>query len=248
MKVLFYLSVGLIAFTYNAVAESAKIFSPEQIKAVQQIVAQHIKDNPQAIAESLKVAMEQQQLAQQEGMRREIANNKRSLFNNPQSPVTGNSKGDETIVVFVDPRCGHCQSFQVVLNQVQKQRKTLRVVYKLIPILGDESVVAAREEIAANMQGKFEEFRQAVYESNADTREERMKIAKEVGIEMTKFAQHIKSAQVTSELKNNQLLASKLEIDGTPTCIVGNTLVPGGVPSEELIKLLDKAKKRTLKT
>ncbi len=222
-------------------AEPKQVFTAEQTKAVEQIIVNYFKQHPGFIEAALRSELQRKDLEHQAQVRQAIVKNQELIFNDATSPISGNSNGKESLVVFMDPRCGFCHRFQKVLNSVQKQRRDLRIVYKVIPVLGAESNRASREELAANMQGKFAAFREAVYAAGAGDRAARFEIAKQVGLDMDKLKSQIKTTDIRRALKNNKFLAKKLSIDGTPAFIIGDKLVMGMVPEEEVIKLLDAA-------
>jgi protein-disulfide isomerase len=57
------------------------------------------------------------------------------------SPVSGNPKGDVTVVVFFDYACGYCKKSVPELDALAAKDPNLRIVYKEFPILGPRSQV-----------------------------------------------------------------------------------------------------------
>ena len=67
----------------------------------------------------------------------------------PMSPVSGNPKGDVTLVELFDYQCGYCKrSLQPVMDLLEADGQ-LRIVWKEFPILGSVSRSAARAGMAA---------------------------------------------------------------------------------------------------
>ncbi len=217
-------------------------FSSPQVREIETIVENYFDRNPEKIEEILKKSLAKKEEQQQKRMQKSIVKYQEQIFNDPTSPVGGNANGEISIAVFMDPYCGYCRRFQNILTEVQKKRDDLRVVYKILPILGTESGKAAREEIAAGMQGKFFDFHDALYESAARDHNARMDLAKENGIDVKRLKQDLKSANVRQAMKNNQSLAEALEIQATPAFIINNTMIMGLVDAENLNKLIDAEK------
>ena len=81
-----------------------------------------------------------------------------ALFNNPADPVVGNTNGSVTIVEFFDYRCPYCKQVAGTVADVLAADKDVRVVFKEFPILGEDSVDAARAALAAHRQGGYADF------------------------------------------------------------------------------------------
>jgi protein-disulfide isomerase len=150
----------------------------------------------------------------------------------------------------MDPYCGYCRRFQSILLPLTKERKDLKIIYKALPILGQESKLAAEEELAANAIGRFSDYHEAIYESAVKTRQERFDLATKANFDMAQFKDNIPgigksaaSASVDKRLDDNIKLAQKLKINGTPAFIVGDELYPGAVDKNELVEILNKQKK-----
>ena len=101
----------------------------------------------------------------------------KALRSHPMSPVSGNPKGDVTLVEFFDYQCGYCkQSLKPVRDLLETDRQ-LRVVWKEFPILGPVSRFAARAAMASKKQGRYLEFHVAVMGSRGKLRLQRRRRA-----------------------------------------------------------------------
>ena len=67
----------------------------------------------------------------------------------------GAEKPEVTLTYFFDYACGYCRQSNPDIERLLKEDKGLRVVYRELPILGPESVAAARVSLAASKAGKF---------------------------------------------------------------------------------------------
>jgi protein-disulfide isomerase len=86
------------------------------------------------------------------------------IFRDPDSPTGGNPNGDVTLVEFFDYNCPYCRQVAPVVTKAEQADSQLRVVYKEFPILGPNSMVAAKAALAAHKQGKYVEFHRALYQ------------------------------------------------------------------------------------
>jgi protein-disulfide isomerase len=149
------------------------------------------------------------------------------LFNS-QSPVSGNLNGDVTIVEFFDYNCFYCRKARPVLDEAITADKGLRLVHKEWPILGPNSDYAARAALAAQVQGKYEAFHQALMKSSDQLDENAtLELAQKLGLNIQRLKMDMESETVKSELQRNLTLAKKLRLGGTPAFIIGEEVIGG---------------------
>jgi len=130
------------------------------------------------------------------------------------------------------------------LNRLIVDDPKVRVVFKEFPILGPDSQIAALGGLAANRQGKYGAYHQAAMDHRGPFSEDVvMNIAKDVGLDLTRFKADLADASLADALKKNQELAEKLSIDGTPAFIIGQEKVPGAIDYDSMKKLVDDARK-----
>jgi len=75
----------------------------------------------------------------------------------------GAAKPQVVLVEFFDYACPYCKASNPHVDQLLKENPGLRVVYRELPILGQDSVEAARLSLAASKAGRFREFHDALY-------------------------------------------------------------------------------------
>jgi protein-disulfide isomerase len=163
-----------------------------------------------------------------------VASNAALLFSSPHQVTLGNLKGDVTLVEFFDYSCGFCKRALPDLMALLKDDPKLRVVLKEFPILGPGSAEAARVAIAVRMQDsggqKYLAFHEKLLGGPGPISEERaLAVAQEQGIDMKRLKKDMASDEVNVTLGEDMKLASALGINGTPSYIIGNTVVVGAV-------------------
>ncbi len=114
-----------------------------------------------------------------------------------------------------------------LLEQVLKQnQETVKIVFKNLPLrMHSMARPAALAALAANKQGKFWEFHDKLFLEKKITPVSIDRIATEVGLDMTQFAQDKGSAQISALLKLDMDEAQALGITGTPTIFVNGKKV-----------------------
>ena len=212
---------------------------PEFQRAVEQVVEDYLRSHPEVIEQSLQILQAQRQEEEQERTRQMITTKQDELLHDPTSPVSGNPKGDITLVEFFDYRCGFCKRVAGAVTQLQEDDPKVRVVYKDYPILGKTSELASRAALASKIQGKHLAFHEALLATEDElTPESIFSIASEVGLDTEQLKKDMQAPAITVTIGRNRELAQSLGINGTPGFIVGNELAPGALPLEELKRLI----------
>jgi protein-disulfide isomerase len=150
----------------------------------------------------------------------------------------GNPKGNATLVEFFDYNCHFCKGALPDIAKLMKDDPDLHVVLKDFPVLGPGSVEAARVASAARnqLQGeRFWDFHNKLLGMHGPIgKKEALGVAKEMGLDMDKLDKDMASKEVDDGLKETMAVADDLQINGTPTFVVGDSVVVGAVGYDEL--------------
>ena len=172
-------------------------------------------------------------------------NRQNDLLNDPSSPVSGNPKGDVTLVEFFDYRCGFCKRAADAVTQLQKDDPRVRVVYKDFPILGEGSELAAKAALASRVQGKHQAVHEALVASKREiTKDGILTLAGEVGLDAKRLEADMANSEWQTVIDRNHALAKELGITGTPGFIVGTELAPGALDLKALKELIARAQRQ----
>ncbi|MDH5253799.1 MAG: DsbA family protein [Nitrospira sp.] len=205
-------------------------------------IERYIRTHPEVIVQSLQALEAKREAELRERQKVALATKQHDLLHDPTSPVSGNPKGEITLVEFYDYRCGFCKKAAQAVTELQKEDPRVRVVYKDFPILGEPSELAAKAALASQAQGKHQVFHEALLASHADmTREEILKIAVTVGLDVKRLEADMANPAWQAVIEKNRALAQDLGISGTPGFIVGNELVPGMLDLNGLKELIARA-------
>jgi protein-disulfide isomerase len=167
------------------------------------------------------------------------------VFDDPDSPVGGNPKGDVSLVEFFDYRCGYCKQVEPALDALLETDRQLRVVYKEFPVLGPDSVTAARAALASHRQGKYGVFHRAMMATKGQINDTAVfKVAGSVGLDIERLKRDMEAPEIDRMLKANLALAEALNIRGTPGFVVGNEIVPGAISLDALKHLIELARNK----
>jgi protein-disulfide isomerase len=238
------LAVATASFAPAAAEDAKPPFTAEQEKRIKDMVREYILANPEIILEAVQTLRQRQAEAQRKAAEEALKTRRDELQGAKDLPVAGNPNGDVTIVEFMDYRCGYCKGVKPTLDEVVRADGKVRVVLKEFPILGPASRTASMAAIAANKQGKYLAFHNALmaYPNNL-TDDVIFTLARQVGLDVAKLKEDMKSPEVQELIARTKKLAEDLNINGTPAFIIGDEIVPGAINADEFKARLAAARK-----
>jgi protein-disulfide isomerase len=170
------LLVFYLFFTCQSVA--AQSMTEDQVK---QLALEAILENPEIIMQAVAILQQREKERAASG-----ANSVRlEIESDPNAPNLGNPEGDVTVVEFFDYNCPYCRSAGQTVQALLEADANVRVIYREWPILGDDSVIAARAALAAREQGKYEAFHWALMNGDGRVTEAVIfKVARDLGMDV----------------------------------------------------------------
>ena len=226
-------------------SNAADGFNEAQRIEINKIVQSFIMKNPQVILDAVQHMQAKAEEGKKSLIKKNLITSREKLINDPNSPTSGNPKGDVTIVEFFDYRCGYCKRVLPTMLKAVKEDGNVRIVYKELPILGAESVVASRASLAAWRLApkKYEAFHTTLMANKGHFSELKIRsIASDLSIDGNALIEGMKSSDIDFILNENHALAQSLGISGTPAFIIGEELVPGAVDMNTLKRMIKKAR------
>ncbi|HET9623632.1 MAG TPA: thioredoxin domain-containing protein [Kofleriaceae bacterium] len=135
-----------------------------------------------------------------------------------KAPHEGTEGAPVRLVECFDYECPHCKVFKSAMAQILKDKEgQVSLSLLMFPIESKHpgSRPAAQAALAANLQGKFGEMHDKLFEATSHSRDSVFGLAKEMGLDMAKFTKDFAAVdpQVTSDLKQ----AEDAGVDSTPS-------------------------------
>jgi protein-disulfide isomerase len=153
----------------------------------------------------------------------------------------GSAKPDVTLVEFFDYACPYCKASNPYVDRLLSEDKGLRVVYRELPILGSDSVTAARLSLEASKLGRFAQFHDTLWGAGRPAADTNARAAAAAGIAPDPKP----DPEIEAELKRNFQLAGQLGATGTPLFVVGNRVMNGAVGYDALKQAIAAARSKS---
>lgn len=227
-------------FTTSVVAQEKSIsgsddkrtFNAEERLAIDEMIRTYILNNPEIISDALETLQVRRQTAELQAQQDAISNSRKKLLFSEHQVVLGNPDGDITLVEFFDYNCGFCRRALIDMERLIAEDDNLRVVLKEFPVLGQGSFEAAQIAVAANTAdpSKYLDFHRLLLSSRGQVdKNVALRAAEQVGYDASLFENIEAKPEVRAALEEVYLLADQLNLNGTPTYVLGNEVFPGAV-------------------
>lgn len=238
---LFRIAVSILAFFLWLYPHSA-LADPDP--ALEQQVLQILRQHPEVIIESLQDYQQQQQKKRQQ-TRQELLD---TLKTKPQtligqSPKTSNPENHAILLEFSDFQCPFCaQAHETVQQLLTDYPDQITLVYKHLPLISihPQAILAAQSAYAAQQQGKFWEYHDALFEHQDQLSEDFfLETARNLDLDMVQFTAD--RAHSMEAIDADIQLAESLGIQGTPYFFFQGKMLSGAVPYEQFVTLLNQS-------
>lgn len=191
------------------------------------VIREYILANPEIIPEAMD-RLQQRRMAQ-------MISAVRDQLETPfEGGWIGAADADVTIVEFFDYACGFCRTSLPDLERLLAEDDNLRIVFRELPILSEESVDAARVSLSAARQRDYFAFHQAMFDAGRPGAATIAEAQRRAGLNPTQVSRDVADAAIENEIRANRELAGRLELTGTPAFVVGDQLLSGAVGYERL--------------
>ncbi len=244
-KVFYLIAIFSIVIAISGCNSSAQLTNNPTNPELEKQVLQILRDNPEAIIESVQ-AYQQEQQQQQQASRQEIL---QQFKNNPQeeigdSPTFGSTEQKIVLFEFSDFQCPFCAKAQENLKKfMDKHQDRVTLVFKHLPLtrIHPQAIPAAKASWAAQQQGKFWEYHDALFEQQDKLGEELyVEIANNLDLDIEKFNSDRQSEAATTSIETDIKLAQKIGVSGTPFFVMNGETFSGAVKLSQMEETLAK--------
>ena len=156
-----------------------------------------------------------------------------------QDHVRGPADAYVTIVEYSDFQCPACAKFAAALAKLQLEYpKDIRIVYREYPLIkiNDKAAISAQTAEAANLQGKFWEMHDLLFEKQdewvkldpAKFPAWAVKQADSLGLDTTRFTSDLTSPAIAAIPQQGWQNGQKLNLPGVPLLLINGEIMKWG--------------------
>jgi protein-disulfide isomerase len=222
-----------------ALPVQAADLSPKMRGQIEEVVKSYLLENPEIIREASAALAAREEAQKAEAVAKALAGSRDALERDPGSPVGGNPQGDVTVVEFFDYNCGYCKRVAPAVRALIEADANVRVVYKEFPILGPSSLLAAKAALAAQRQGKYVVFHEALFELPEISEVTLKDLSGRLGLDHARLVKDMEAPEIAAQITRDTELARLLDINGTPGFVIGNRLVPGAIDTQTMQQIVE---------
>lgn len=205
----------------------------------------YLLQHPEVIREAAERLNAKEQEAALKASTEALAKHRAQLERDPRDFVA-NPGGKITVVQFFDYRCGYCKLAAPQVIQLIKDNPDVRFVFKEFPIFGEVSDTAAKIALTPQAKAKALELYQGWMGEKALDEAALDRQLAAAGVDPAQARKAAADPAIARQLLDIHALATALKIQGTPTFIVGDTVV-GGADMNALRAAIVEAKAGALK-
>ena len=247
MKLRYALSLMLGLAVTPMAAAMADEFTPAQKQEMGAFIKDYLVNNPDVLRAAIEALDKHDKQVAEAERSKAVTDQAGPLFSSKYQADIGNATGSATLVEFFDYNCHYCKGALPDIAKLMKDDPNLHLVLKDFPVLGPGSVEAARVATAARNQlpgEKFWAFHTKLLSMHGPIgKAEALSVAKDLGLDMDKLAKDMESKDVETGLHEVMGMADSLQINGTPSFVVGDEVVVGAVGYSELKGKIDSVHK-----
>jgi protein-disulfide isomerase len=233
--------IGVTALMMTSTAAMAEM-TPAEREAFRAEVRAFLLEDPEVLLEAMEVLQSRQD---QNAAQRDLAmlrDNADLIYRDPNSWAGGNLEADLTIVEFVDYRCGYCRKAHDEVAELVESDGNIRLVLKEFPILGEQSLKSSQFAIALRQlhgDDAYKAAHDALIAFRGDiTPESLTRLAKDLGHDPAPILARMSAPEVQAVIDVNHALGSMMDINGTPTFVIDETMVRGYVPLQGMRQIV----------
>lgn len=154
--------------------------------------------------------------------------------------VQGNDNADLTIVEYGDYQCPYCGAAYPVLKELMKEFKgQVKFVFRNFPLseMHPYARPAAIAAEAADLQGKFWEMHDVIYENQQSLNESFLfQLAEKIGLNLSQFKEDIQKTELEKKVDSDFESGIISGVNGTPSFFINGNKFNGG--AEDLLELV----------
>jgi protein-disulfide isomerase len=229
-------AVVLLALASAGTAQESPS-TAQQEERMGETVRTYLLKHPEIIDEAMQALRERQAAETAAKTAQALKEHRDELLADPTSPVVGDPDGKVTVVEFFDYNCPYCRAAGPMVTELLQRKPDVRIVFKEFPTLAASSRFAAQAALAARRQspGLYTVFHDRLMKTTGRLDEDAVvQIAREAGVDVDQMRADMGDPVINKSIDGNIELARAIGVTGTPTFIIGDAMLVGAKPLEQM--------------
>ncbi len=159
------------------------------------------------------------------------------------SPTKGNTNDEVVLFKFSDFQCLYCAVAAGHMKQfVGNHEADILYVYKHFPLtqIHPEAIPSAQAAWAADQQGQFWLYHDGLYVNQDRLGDELyVELAEAMNLDLEQFNRDRARDAAAAAIQRDLELAQQLQLQGTPSFVMNDLLIPGGAPPQLFEEILN---------
>lgn len=214
-------------------------------EGVKKIVRQTISEEPKLIMDSVQKYQEDMRKKSQESASEALKDSavRAAVYDTKNVGIYGPKNGKRVVVQFFDYNCPACKAQHRALAEVVAKDKNVTILFREYPIFGPVSETNSRLGLAVarlapeKYYGFYEKM--MAFKGHAEEKDA-VKMIEQLGLDVEAVKAEAAKPEINSILEKNRQMGDKLQIQGTPTLVIGNEVIPHALGPDDLEQKLGK--------
>lgn len=171
----------------------------------------------------------------------------------PVGPFAGGPGSGVDVFVYADYECPHCARMHAELIPIVARRSFARYFHRDYPLdsscnpmitgkFHENACRAARFAFCADVQGRFWEYHDRVFEAQRDLSEATFeRLARQTNLDWDKMLACVDSEPAKEWVAKQIAEGNRLGLQGTPAVVINDKFLPPGLPPAAIGELIDAA-------
>jgi len=244
-------AAGALGYSLMSSGTAQQEIAGKDREAIEQIIKEYLVENPQVVIDALDRYNELEALRAEAEAMAGLDVHLDTLISGVDGYAAGASTDEAKVYVIelFDYHCGFCKQATDYVYDLLEDQEDVRVVFRELPILREESDYAAMAALAARDQDLYRALHFAMMNASGILTKERIaKIAADEGIEVDVMEAAIEDADYQQLLARTRDIAIDIGVTGTPAFVVASpdgsySRMIGGWQPETLDEAIEEARK-----
>ena len=218
-------AAGALGYSVLSTGTAQQDIAGRDREAIEKIIREYLVENPQVVIDALDRYNELEALRAEAEAMAGLDTHLSALMSDEDGYADGAPVDDAKVYVIelFDYHCGFCKQATDYVYDLLDQQDDVRVIFRELPILREESDYAAMAALAARDQDKYRDLHFAMMNASGILTEQRIaKIAADLGMDVGAMEAAIETADYDAMLARTRDIAIDIGVTGTPAFIVAS--------------------------